>query len=512
MNRSMLLFSAVCLSGVAFAGLPTYKPVPFTFNAGQVVLTEAQKNAVDSIYSHLAAGDNVYLTLLNPDEENLKETEKSALTYKRAEAIINFCRNKKIPSNEYFAEIVPGNMPNKIRTGDLALSSNRNYMLNSRTAIVFCPKEKVATTNASINFNAVKPAEIQTFTVDAKAPVDLTLKSGTKIEIAAGDLVLPNGKAPVEPVNIAVSEYKDVDAMIMHMMTTTCHGKNLQSGGMWNISATSGGQPLVMKAGKKYHIKVANDSPVKNMQVFTGEMKNGMLDWKLQNDDKVTAGSAMMGGNVNAAETRGAYWNPANELNSDSPNIAVVNGAIPAYNNTQVNNNFSNRSRNINKKNKRYYPNSKINISEDFTSTREWTKEEKEQIEAAQTRMQNIYDLELNDMGWINCDAFYEVERLANVVVTGEVDMKTTAMLVYPGRKSVLPGYFCTDGNSAKFDNIAADEQAMLVVFVQTGKGDEIKKFTKMIVPGKQKNVVVNMEKGSMASLQAEIKGKLSDI
>ncbi|HLP10407.1 MAG TPA: hypothetical protein VK177_00645 [Flavobacteriales bacterium] len=494
MKNTVLLFAGICSTTLAVAGLPTYKPSHFSFNTGAVALTETQKKAVDSIYTHLEAGDNVYLTLLNADEENLNEAEKSALTYKRAEAIINLCRNKKIPANEYFAEIIPGNMPNKIRTSDLSLSSNRNYMLNSRTAIVFAPKEKVASTTAAIDFKSVKPAEVQQFTIDAKDPVDLTLKSGTKLEIAAGDLVLANGKAPVKPVNIAVSEYTRVDAMIMHMMTTTCHGKNLESGGMWNISATSGGEPLYIKSGKKYHIKVPNDSPVKNMQVFTGDMKNGMLDWKLQTDDKVIAGSGM----VSTGGTRGTSQAPVEINDADIDNINAVTAATTNLTN--------NNTRGYRGKSKRAY-NKKMAV-EDL----ELTTEEKEQYEAYETRMQNIYDLELNDMGWINCDAFYEVEKLANVVVTGEVDMKTTAMLVYPKRKSVLPGYFCTDGNSAKFDNIAADESAMLVVFAQTGKGDEIKKFTRMIQPGKEKNIIVNMEKGSMASLQKEIQGKLSDI
>jgi hypothetical protein len=501
MKNSILLFAGICSTGLAMAALPTYKPSHFSFNSGEISLTEQQKNAVDSIYSHLAAGDNVYLMLLNADEENLKETEKSVLTYKRAEAIINLCRNKKIPANEYFAEIVPGNMPNKVRTSDLSLSANRNYMLNSRTAIVFAPKEKIATNTASINFNSVEPAELQQFKIDAKDAVDITLKSGTKLEIAAGDLVLANGKAPVEPVNIAVSEYSRVDAMIMHMMTTTCHGKNLESGGMWNISATSGGEPLYIKQGKSYHIKVANEMPVKNMQVFTGEMKNGMLDWKLQGDDKVIAGNMMMGGNPNGA------LNSNTKTNAGVDNIdinGIVNGGTSAANLKPTNKYRSKKSK------RGYYNNSKLR-AEDVTDY-EMTTEERQVYEAYEQRMQNIYDLQLNDMGWINCDAFSEVEKLANVIVTGDVDMKTTAMLVYPKRKSVLPGYFCTDGNSAKFDNVAADEMAMLVVFTQKGKGDEIKKFTKMIQPGAQKSIVVNMEKGSMASLQKEIQSKLADI
>jgi hypothetical protein len=52
----------------------------------------------------------------------------------------------------------------------------------------------------------------------------------------------------------------------------------------------------------------------------------------------------------------------------------------------------------------------------------------------------------------------------------------------------------------------------MLVVFVQTGEKDVIKKYTTMLQPGQQKNIIVDMKTGSLAALQSEIKAKLSDI
>lgn len=83
--------------------------------------------------------------------------------------------------------------------------------------------------------------------------------------------------------------------------------------------------------------------------------------------------------------------------------------------------------------------------------------------------MSNQYGLQLNNFGWINCDAFDQGQELTNLMVYGDIDEKTNVMLVYNKRKSVLPGYLCQDKKSVKFSDIAADETALLVVFKKNG-------------------------------------------
>lgn len=461
-----------------------------------------QKNFADSVFNHLAPGEGAFLVLLTPQEElKLTNVEKANLTYKRAQAILVACHRSNYPKKEYYAEITPTNAPNKILTFDLTPSMYRSYSTgNAVTGVIFAPKDRIATSNGSVAFDSNIQNEVKSFTVDPKSDMVAKLESGTKITIPQGSLVYPNGKEVTDPVAIEVAEYTEMDAIVMKSMTTMCGNRELMSGGMWNIHATCNGQDLKMKSGAHYNIEVFNNKDVKNMQVFTGKIKNGKIDWVLENDGKVTAETVTIGsgnGRTKNEQSQLTNVNVINDINTDN------------VNEFELNQNIRNNTRN----NLNYVPN-KEDVDKYYKKRKEMavTEEEKVMIEEEEARYQNVYNLKLNDFGWINCDAFYEAPVKVNFLVSGDVTTKTTVMLVYPKRKSVLNGYICTDGKSVKFENVASDEQALLVVFAQAEGSDAIVKYTKMITPGNEKNVVVKTSPSTYSALKSEINAKTADI
>jgi hypothetical protein len=252
-----------------------------------------------------------------------------------------------------------------------------------------------------------------------------------------------------------VSEYLDLEAVALKAMTTTSEGKNLETGGMWYIDVICNGQSLVMKPGKQYFINVRINGEPKNMKVFSGREKNGLLNWKEETDSKV-----ILPGNV--------------QTDSEEETTDKNDSDSSAY------------------------------IGEGYG--------ERSTRDAAIFDMSDHYSLQLDNFGWINCDAFGQGQKLTNLMVYGEIDEKTNVMLVYNKRKSVLPGYLCQDKKSVKFSDIASDETALLVVFKKVDDKGGVMKYTKVLRPGNEKNTRVNFTASTAADLRSEVKAKLSDL
>ncbi len=442
---------------IVMSGTIRYIPVSqFSFTFKDKNLSQAQLTTADSVYNMLKSNQKVRLSMLDESEKDLSPQEIAQLTYSRAEAFIKFCLAKNIPTIDYYAEIVPYDMPNTIRTVELENRSYKEFMSNNaRTYFVFSKPISLATTKPSVNFDANFSAQVESFSMYHDRNIYAYLNSGTTVFIPAGSLRFANGQKPsCDKVEIRVAEYLDMDAIVMKSMTTSSRGKKLQTAGMWHVEAFCNGEQLFIKPGKQYHIYVdLRGDEVKDMRVFMGDKKDGLLDWREDTDSKVFKpgeSAAIEPEENDSTSYEGDSYNP--EGNWETSGLGVVGYEAPSHQ----------------------------------------------------------YDLALNEFGWINCDAFDEAQTLSNLLVKG--DLKDyEVMLVYSKRKSVLPGYLCEDGRSIKFTDIASNESAMLVVFKKTDDKGAVVKHVRMIDPSITTEVNVSTEASTLAQLQAEIKSQLSD-
>lgn len=497
MNSTKSTFVALTLLFGAFVSTAAIKPIPvqyFPFENNQSVLTNQLMKLADSIYANITPGESIKLVLLSAEEQNLESVKRAQLSFKRAEALIEHCRKNKYSSKDYYAEMVPFTTPHTIKSNIISESSYKLFMsTKALTYFVFNVKQVSLTSKSGCQFDASTEKEKQEFTFNPKEEIVANLVSGTKIIIPASSLCYLDGHEPeADKIVIKVSEYLELDAMVMKAMTTSSHGKALQTGGMWNITAECNGKPLMMKGGKSYDIQVAKTAATKNMKVFTGKMNNGILDWTEEKDGSVTAST------INS-----------NVIPETTSNLNVISENRDEANEINIKNNLTTTNLNLNQKNYRNR-NNKMEVNEEMD---EDTKKRVEQYNKQQEEKQkDIYDLKLNDFGWINCDAFdSETQKLTDILVRGDINDKSNVMLVFAKRKSVLSGYLCEDGKSVKFTNVAADEAAMLIVFEKTGDGDKVMVFSKMITPGNQKSVNVNTVASTLAQMGIDMKTRLAD-
>lgn len=443
--------SLIAQKYIVVSGTKKHIPISsFAWSFKDKAMGSTQSTLADSIYNSLASGEAIRFNLLDGAEENLSSKEIAQLTYARAEAFIKFCLQKNIPQTDFYAEIVPYDMPNTIRTFELENRPYKAFMsTNARTYFVFNRPISLATSKPSVNFDANVTNEVQQFSMLHDRNIYAYLNSGTTLFIPAGSLQFSNGQKPTcDKVEIRIAEYLDIDAMVMKAMTTSSYGKKLQTAGMWHIDVSCNGQPLYIKPGKQYHIYVDIRGEVKDMRVFTGSKKDGLLEWREETDSKVyKPGESVV--NIENENDSTAY---DGERDYETSGLGVIGFEAPSHQ----------------------------------------------------------YDLALNDFGWINCDAFDNTKALSNLMVRG--DLKDhEVMLVYSKRKSVLPGFLCDDGRSVKFSDIATDEPAMLVVFKKTDDKGNVVKHVRMIDPSITTTVNVATTESTLALLQAEIKSQLSD-
>lgn len=452
---------------VPLSGTKRYIPVsPFSFTLNDKNLSPKQMNLVDSLYANLNPGEAIRLSMLDESEKDLSAKEIAQLTYARAEAFVLFCREKNIPLTEFYAEIVPYSMPHTIRTTELTNRTYKTFMANNaRTYFVFMRAEATATSKPSVNFDENFSADAQIFSMYNDRDMYAYLNSGTTVFIPKGSLQFANGQRPsCNKIEIRVAEYLDMDAIVMKSMTTSSYGKKLQTAGMWHINASCNGQQLFIKPGKQYHIYVnLNGSEVKDMRVFTGRKKDGLLEWNEETDSKVYK----PGESVVCVE----------EIDIENDSTSIYRDGDVIYDS------------------ERNYETSGLGV-----------------VGYVEPSTPSTYDIALNDFGWINCDAFDNTHTLTNLLVNG-ADLKgCEVMLVYTKRKSVLAGYLCEDGRTIKFSDIATDEAAMLVVFKKTDDKGNVVKHIRVIDPSITTSVNVVTKESTLAELQAEIKGKLSDL
>ncbi len=132
-------------------------------------------------------------------------------------------------------------------------------------------------------YNSVEKTP-QIIKINTEKEFTVTCKEGTKLTIPAQSFVdVKSGKLARGIIDLRVTEYYKLSDMLLANLTTKSDEKVLETGGMLHLDANKKGSKLKLKDGKR--IKMAfNNKGKKGMQLFSGEKKGDLVNWKLQND------------------------------------------------------------------------------------------------------------------------------------------------------------------------------------------------------------------------------------
>jgi TonB family protein len=140
------------------------------------------------------------------------------------------------------------------------------------------PEETLASSDIYKRFEKTP----QTFLIQADKDTLIICKEGTSIKIQPNSFMnAKTGKAITNPIQIYITEYYKLSDIILANLSTTSGNEILETGGMINISANSNNEECILKQDKELEIGFPYFSEKKDMSLFTGQMVNNQIDWKL---------------------------------------------------------------------------------------------------------------------------------------------------------------------------------------------------------------------------------------
>mgnify|MGYP001163939569 CR=1 FL=1 len=273
---------------------------------------------IDAYINNELGGDQLNKTeeliQQNPDFAAKVENQKLIIrTIKRSEYKKEIKKNKKGGKNGYFVggslvvlaigilsyfiisnktnetELLPPKIDKKevvskpLTIFDNNISSDSENLVSKREPIYASnPKSTSQVKKENKKNNELKTwikPEIQAFQLDATKGGIIEGRNGMVISIPSNSLVDKNGNVATGPVDVELIEALDLDKMVMYNLTTMSGKRNLKSGGMFSIKAFQNKKEVKIKAGKEMMISVPTDEIDPEMQLFTGKITNGKMDW-----------------------------------------------------------------------------------------------------------------------------------------------------------------------------------------------------------------------------------------
>jgi hypothetical protein len=291
----------------------------------------------------------------------------------------------------------------------------------------------------------------QFFTISCTKKATIVGKKGTILHVEPNNLETENGSVIKDSITIELKELHNQKDLAISNAQTISEGKLLESGGAYYIAMKSGGQRLRIKKDKTLKVEFPRIS-VKEMSLFYGER------------DSL--------GNIN--------WNTTeNQFENDTMPIAKTNSKIVALPERLLVIEFDKSKRVImseseylQSKRTGEFVNSRIidRFSGDQGGPMK-KNEEKEYLKEEENQRINgrVYKaIELNKLGWINCDRFNDEAEKTDLKLTfssSENIQSAVVLLIFKDINSVMKNYYVSSpqSNSSLFANIPVGQKVKLI-------------------------------------------------
>ncbi|OFY37600.1 MAG: hypothetical protein A2W91_09570 [Bacteroidetes bacterium GWF2_38_335] len=110
-----------------------------------------------------------------------------------------------------------------------------------------------------------------------------------------------------------------------------------------------------------------------------------------------------------------------------------------------------------------------------------------------------------SNLGWINCDLFYEVENTQDLFVqVDRIDEKTTVCMVFHDMKSILPGYYFNADKAIKFEKVPRGKKVTIMAFKKDG--NEMLVGYKQLLTGLDNKEGLAMQRMSLKDFELIVK------
>ncbi len=405
------------LIGVTLISFATNEPVPrhnvyFPWNSSE--LNGSPARVVESVYLKTAAGNQVRFGIKGPISNVHNTAEKNRITTERANSIVKLI--DQLRSEEDQVEV--------INVSPLHGPSNTDQAMAAPIDLeILVTKAPGWVEPAFTSIEDYLPLEVQHFTINPREDNRLVGNQGTVINIPAFCLELRNGSVPSE-MNVELTEVYGNGQIVNADLHTNSNGRMLETGGTINLTANANGSTAQVANEKKIDLEFpfGEEDPAEDMLVFNGRVdRAGNFDWAEPNASMNSKGSL-----------RETFY---------------INDELVSK--------------------EEYY--ARMQEWEDRKAEYEREKQEREQLDAnyetanANGDALDAYLLSTDELGWINCDRFYDVEEKTDLIVMVDTALRPSVRMVFDNISSVMNGYYDPRQGTVVFRDIPVGEAVRIV-------------------------------------------------
>ena len=403
MKLLLSLVLGVALTAYTDQTIPRHN-VFFAYNSSD--LSGSPARVVEAVCKKLGPGNQIRLGITGPISNVHNTLDKNRITTARAHSIIKLL--KQITSEEDRYEIV--DVTNPYQPQEMDVSANRPFELE-----VILTKGQGWVEPLFTSIDELLPLPVQTFTINPREDNRLVGKQGTVINIPAFTLQLKNGSVPSE-MTVELKEVYGGGQIVQANLHTASGGKMLRSGGTIHIDASTNGKPAQVADDKNLDLEFPHgDDVAENMKVFNGRVdRGGNFDWIPKN-----------GIVQRESQVREAFY-----INDIGVSKEEYLSKMQAWQNRKA----------------------------------EWEREEaiSEQVASNESAM-DAYMLQSDELGWINCDEFYDVENKTDILVSVDTTQRPSVRMVFDNISSVMGGDYNSRNGTVIFRDVPIGESVRLV-------------------------------------------------
>jgi hypothetical protein len=286
------------------------------FSIGKSELTAAQKQQLDVVANLILAQPESIVELQGFADETGSSAKNQLIAEQRAQSAKAYLQTKGVKTDEIrvlpaTVQTAAGEKERKVVVNIYVDGKKKGLtpINNSETA------EQKALQNIQnfANYWANDMAQIKT--IDAQKNNIIYGSKGALIHIPARALVNAKGEIATGEITVTLQEAHTYGDMLLQNWATSAQGKQLETGGMINITAKNeAGEDLQVASGQKLTVSLPNqNAQAPGMQLFVGKIDQNTqaVDWHATNQPVENTAANVFSTPFETANTKGEFGSVA---------------------------------------------------------------------------------------------------------------------------------------------------------------------------------------------------------
>lgn len=449
----LLIILLITLSGATFSqhGKVHQTVLPFKYLDRELI--QEVERTIDLDWGNLSNAQRLELKLLSTRERLLSQKDQQKLSKERADSVYPYLLLKGIPEEQIslkltnFEDCTVGFCQASEPTRVLRRSKGYYSLILHKPAYWKDNEEEP-------DYNFLE-SNCQEFWITNMKDCKIKGKKGTEVLFRAGsfDLDYKGLNPPETRVKITLCEFYTREDFVLANLTTTSNGKLLVSGGTIYIKAEHMGNQIDLFEGEQIEIMFLPMDSLRfydgnEMETFIGEYSDGEVNWVPEEDNVYFTGGEFIDGIVD-----------------QSPGSPRQSEVVP-YNFNDVADGLIDQQ------------------------VPEWSVDG--------------YLMSSAQLGWINCDAFYDYESMQDLLVQNDRGFPLTYRLIFKKINSVMGGDYSGTGKGY-FRNVPTGQEATVIGYANTTDG-RVAVSKKQIIINEKNHIYLEVEIMEAALFKEKIK------